>query len=46
MELCQQAANEQDSKKLLQLVAEIGRLLAEKENRLKNQSNPDDLPES
>jgi hypothetical protein len=36
MELCQQAASEQDSKKLLKLVAKIDRLLAEKGNGLKN----------
>jgi len=35
MELCEQAANEQDSQKLLELTKEIDRLLAEKEKRLK-----------
>jgi hypothetical protein len=35
MELCEQAATEQDSDKLLKLIAEIDRLLAEKGNRLK-----------
>ena len=34
-ELGEQAATEQDSEKLLKLIAEIDRLLAEKENRLK-----------
>jgi hypothetical protein len=35
--LCAQAAEEQDSEKLLELVKEINRLLEEKEQRLKNQ---------
>ena len=35
MELCALAAEEQDSDKLLQLTREIDRLLAEKEQRLK-----------
>jgi hypothetical protein len=35
MELCEQAANEQDSQKLLELTKEIDRLLTEKEARLK-----------
>lgn len=34
LELCQQAAVEQDPKKLMELVEEINRLLAEKEQRL------------
>jgi hypothetical protein len=34
-ELCEQAANEQDSKKLAVLVEEINRLLHEKDSRLK-----------
>jgi DNA-binding transcriptional regulator PaaX len=34
MELCQQAAVEQDSQKLLELVKEINRLLDEKQDRL------------
>jgi hypothetical protein len=33
--LCEQAANEQVPKKLMELVAEITRLLDEKETRLK-----------
>jgi hypothetical protein len=33
--LCDQAATEQDSKKLVKLVKEINRLLAEKDARLK-----------
>ena len=35
MELCQQAAVEQDPKRLMELVEEINRLLEEKEERLK-----------
>jgi hypothetical protein len=34
-ELCEQAAIEQDSKKLIELIAEINQLLDEKELRLK-----------
>ena len=34
-ELCELAANEQDPKKLLELVAEINRLLGAKEERLR-----------
>ena len=34
MELCEQAAVEQDPKKLMELVAEINRLLLEKEKRI------------
>ena len=34
LELCAQAAEEQDPKKLLELVTEINRLLEEKERRL------------
>ena len=34
MELCEQAAVEQDSEKLRKLVAEIDRLLREKQDRL------------
>jgi hypothetical protein len=33
-ELCRQAAEEQDPKRLLELTAEINRLLQEKEDRL------------
>jgi len=33
-ELCEQAANEQDPAKMLKLVAEINRLLEEKQHRL------------
>ena len=36
-ELCRQAAGEQDSHKLLELIKEINRLLEEKEQRLKLQ---------
>ncbi len=35
LELCEQAANEQDSVKLKALVEDIARLLQEKDNRLK-----------
>jgi hypothetical protein len=35
IELCEQAAVEQDREKLLELVAEINRLLTEKDERLK-----------
>jgi hypothetical protein len=35
MRLCEQAANEQDPAKLMELIAEIDRLLSEKELRLK-----------
>jgi len=34
MELCEQAAKEQDPDKMIELVAEINRLLNEKEARL------------
>ena len=34
--LCEQAAIEQDQQRLLELTSEITRLLAEKEERLKN----------
>ncbi len=36
MELCEQAANEQDSEKLIELAREIDRLLEEKKQRLRN----------
>jgi hypothetical protein len=35
-EMCEQAATEQDPKKLVELVREIDRLLAAKQNRLDN----------
>jgi len=38
MHLCEQAANEQDADKLMELVKEINRLLEEKESRLKKES--------
>jgi hypothetical protein len=38
MRLCEQAANEQDPQKLIELVREINRLLEEKEQRLKQES--------
>lgn len=37
MHLCEQAANEQDPQKLMELVREITRLLEAKEQRLKKQ---------
>ena len=40
-ELCEQAPNEQDPKKMLELVEEINRLLAVKYDRL---SHADDIP--
>jgi hypothetical protein len=43
-ELCEQAAVEQDSEKLIQLVREINRLLEEKQNRLKSARQPDSKP--
>jgi len=36
MRLCEQAADEQDPKKLIELVTEINRLLEEKEQCLRN----------
>jgi len=36
-ELCEQAAKEQDANRLMELVREINRMLAEKEERLQNQ---------
>jgi hypothetical protein len=41
-ELCRQAATEQDLKKLLELTAEINRLLQEKESRLREQAQRKD----
>ena len=38
MRLCEQAANEQDPQRLLELVREINRLLEEKEQRLRQES--------
>jgi hypothetical protein len=46
-ELCSQAAIEQDPKKMLQLMTEINRLLAEKQDRLEKVSrmeHPDQAP--
>jgi hypothetical protein len=51
-ELCEQAANEQDPKKLLVLVTEISRLLEEKKrrvlpkNRLANHKKPAKQPDA
>jgi hypothetical protein len=39
MELCAQAADEQNPEKLMELVAEITRLLEAKERRLKGNSS-------
>jgi hypothetical protein len=41
-EFCSQAAVEQDAKKMLQLMTEITRLLAEKQDRLENSSRMED----
>jgi hypothetical protein len=49
MDLCEQAAVEQDSDRLLLLAQEIVRLLEEKENRLKSlrlQPNDPKMPRS
>jgi hypothetical protein len=40
--LCEQAAIEQDSDRLLELIKEINRLLEEKEERLKSARKPND----
>ena len=45
-ELCRQAAEEQDPKRLLELTLEINRLLLEKEDRLIQQRTPKDGKES
>jgi len=45
MALCEQAANEQDPEKLMALVAEIDRLLAEKQQHLgKQEPSPETGP--
>ena len=41
-ELCRQAAVEQDPKKMLRLVTEINRMLAEKQLRLGQVPKPED----
>ena len=41
-QLCEQAANEQDPDKLLELAKEIVRILDEKEERLKRRNKPAD----
>jgi hypothetical protein len=43
LELCAKAAEEQDAAKLLKLVAEINRLLQEKESRLHHQREQSQL---
>jgi hypothetical protein len=45
-ELCRQAATEQDPKRLMELTAEIIRLLDEKEQRLLAKPKQDDLNSS
>jgi hypothetical protein len=40
-QLCEQASKEQDPKKLMELIAEINRLLAAKEKRLKGEASAD-----
>ena len=42
LELCEQAAVEQDHDKLMALIAEIDRLLGEKEQRLRNKEHQAD----
>jgi hypothetical protein len=42
--LCAQAAKEQDPQKLMELVAEIDRLLAEKQARLDGKKKEDNQP--
>ena len=44
MKLCEQAANEQDSEKLMVLIVEINVLLEAKELRLKGKAPAFDLP--
>lgn len=39
MELCEQAANETDSAKLLKLITEINRLLDEKSKRIEHKES-------
>jgi len=46
LRLCEQAAIEQDSTKLLELVKEINRLLAEKEARLEANRTKNDVLDS
>lgn len=46
MELCEQAACEQDPDRLIELVQEIDQMLAEKETRLKRERGADRLPRS
>jgi hypothetical protein len=42
MKLCELAAKEQDPEKLMELVAEINRLLSDKERRIRgNRSTPE-----
>jgi hypothetical protein len=44
-QLCEQAVVEQDPDKLMRLVAEINRLLSEKEERLKANRARNEVPE-
>jgi hypothetical protein len=44
--LCEQAANEQDPRKMLELVTEINDLLAEKTKRLAQKAPPRDAEHS
>jgi len=46
LRLCEQAAIEQDSTKLLELVKEINRLIAEKEARLEANRTKNDVLDS
>jgi hypothetical protein len=43
LDVCEQAATEKDSKKLMELTKEIDRLLGEKQDRL-NRKSPDNQP--
>jgi hypothetical protein len=46
MQLCEQAAVEQDSKKLMALIREITQMLDKKEERLQRASSDDTKPHS
>ena len=44
MELCEQAATEQDPEKLMELISQINRLLEAKERRLKGNPSATESP--
>jgi hypothetical protein len=46
LQLCEQAAREQDSNKLMELVDEVNRLLLEEEERVKGNRARNDVPDS